>query len=440
VYAEKKQVVKAMTEERVRGLQAARIVGTMMKPLRQKRVTDRGKYEAGSLPDITQLPISSGRGVGGAIDGEDDGGAHTKVKRQPRIPSLKSAVKKSFGNGLQRREYERKRRTFYCRRWDIVALKSSKGSDEPFWVAQLKEDVIEEEWMPVPFKKSLASGARRSEKGDAVVTHTPSRPQVRHFTRLADLGENGGYVYQFETAAAVPYESILGHVTMFFDPEYEREGGGGAGGNTLKRRNRKVNVQEKETQGQQKMLHRFSIKEEEYLRLRDDVCGTSDLQAARAALALKPLDSESSSSEDEQSSDGEDEKRQITGSLTDTKAEYLATTSTATSSHGRPRRSHDYRDLGDTTRQERAVASKQAERKALRAAKEAERDTACFSCNSRVSAEEGSMVMVLCDGAGCTRGYHLACLQPSRADVPEGDWYCPQCSNAAMLRREGSSV
>jgi hypothetical protein len=48
----------------------------------------------------------------------------------------------------------------------------------------------------------------------------------------------------------------------FFDPEYEREGGGGAGGHTLKKRDSKLNVKEKEIQKQQKMLHGFSIKEE----------------------------------------------------------------------------------------------------------------------------------------------------------------------------------
>uniref|UniRef100_UPI00358F9370 bromodomain adjacent to zinc finger domain protein 1A-like n=1 Tax=Myxine glutinosa TaxID=7769 RepID=UPI00358F9370 len=33
--------------------------------------------------------------------------------------------------------------------------------------------------------------------------------------------------------------------------------------------------------------------------------------------------------------------------------------------------------------------------------------------------------MLLCDS--CDRGHHLYCLQPRLKDVPEGDWFCPEC-------------
>jgi hypothetical protein len=64
----------------------------MMNSLRQKRVTDRGKYEAGSLSDTTQLPISSGsgRGVGGALDGEDDGVTRRPYKGEKTVKDPKA--------------------------------------------------------------------------------------------------------------------------------------------------------------------------------------------------------------------------------------------------------------------------------------------------------------------------------------------------------------
>jgi hypothetical protein len=439
VYFHKKQGAKAMTDERKKALEAARMVGVMMKPLRQKRVTDRGKYEAGSLPDITQAPVFSAGAEDGGLElhGDDDVDSSGERGRKTRskTEASKSKVQNFFGSGGQRREFERQHRTLYSRRGDLVVLKPFKGSTERFLLAQMNEDVVEEQWVCI--KKPTAGGTKRNtiktqhtqrnERGNTRITHTPSRPQVRHFSPLTDLGRDGGYIYQFEVAAQVPYESILGNVLMFFDAEYRREEEEGAR-NARSASDRKVTAKAgKQAQGKMKILQRFSIKEEEYLRLRDDVCGTSDLKEARAALALKPLESESSSSESEGFSDGESERGPTTGSFCDTKAEYMATASTATSTHGRHRRMLNYKDLGDTTRQEKVAASKQAELKSIRAAKQAERDIACSHCGSRVSEEEGNMVMLLCDGARCARGYHLACLSPPLDAVPDGAWRCPQC-------------
>eukprot|EP00964_Phaeocystis_antarctica_P105511 scaffold70503_cov21-Phaeocystis_antarctica.AAC.1 len=39
--------------------------------------------------------------------------------------------------------------------------------------------------------------------------------------------------------------------------------------------------------------------------------------------------------------------------------------------------------------------------------------------------------MLLCDAEGCAHGYHLACLSPPLACVPEDDWFCPECAAAA---------
>lgn len=33
--------------------------------------------------------------------------------------------------------------------------------------------------------------------------------------------------------------------------------------------------------------------------------------------------------------------------------------------------------------------------------------------------------LLLCDG--CDRGCHMYCLRPKLTQVPEGDWFCPNC-------------
>jgi len=40
--------------------------------------------------------------------------------------------------------------------------------------------------------------------------------------------------------------------------------------------------------------------------------------------------------------------------------------------------------------------------------------------------------MLLCDG--CDLGYHLECLTPPLDDVPNEEWYCPECA-ATEARR-----
>ena len=34
--------------------------------------------------------------------------------------------------------------------------------------------------------------------------------------------------------------------------------------------------------------------------------------------------------------------------------------------------------------------------------------------------------MLICDH--CNQGYHMSCLQPPLKEVPDDDWYCPQCA------------
>ena len=46
-------------------------------------------------------------------------------------------------------------------------------------------------------------------------------------------------------------------------------------------------------------------------------------------------------------------------------------------------------------------------------------------------------MLLLCDR--CDHGYHLDCLDPPLSDVPEDDWFCPQCdgtqASAIVSRR-----
>ncbi|KAJ1484225.1 hypothetical protein T484DRAFT_1797762 [Baffinella frigidus] len=46
----------------------------------------------------------------------------------------------------------------------------------------------------------------------------------------------------------------------------------------------------------------------------------------------------------------------------------------------------------------------------------------CLGCGSL---EEHDML--LCDGTGCSAGWHLQCLNPPLKEIPEGDWFCPCC-------------
>ena len=47
--------------------------------------------------------------------------------------------------------------------------------------------------------------------------------------------------------------------------------------------------------------------------------------------------------------------------------------------------------------------------------------TACEVCKSKDDEDS----MVLCDG--CDKGYHTYCMDPPIEEIPEGDWFCPEC-------------
>ena len=56
------------------------------------------------------------------------------------------------------------------------------------------------------------------------------------------------------------------------------------------------------------------------------------------------------------------------------------------------------------------------------------------SCTKCGSGEDGpGNEIVLCDGKGCNKAYHQACLEEPLASVPEGDWLCPACEQKKLL-------
>ena len=43
--------------------------------------------------------------------------------------------------------------------------------------------------------------------------------------------------------------------------------------------------------------------------------------------------------------------------------------------------------------------------------------------------------VLLCDTPGCNQAWHLACLEEPLDRVPEGNWFCPYCEDAADMAR-----
>ena len=43
-------------------------------------------------------------------------------------------------------------------------------------------------------------------------------------------------------------------------------------------------------------------------------------------------------------------------------------------------------------------------------------------------------MLLLCDG--CDGAYHTFCVTPSLREIPDGDWFCRQCSGGAEDEEE----
>ena len=59
-------------------------------------------------------------------------------------------------------------------------------------------------------------------------------------------------------------------------------------------------------------------------------------------------------------------------------------------------------------------------------------DIFCSECNT----DENDAELLLCDGPGCKRGYHLYCLLPKLKAAPEGNWFCPVCQKRVVTKEE----
>ena len=66
---------------------------------------------------------------------------------------------------------------------------------------------------------------------------------------------------------------------------------------------------------------------------------------------------------------------------------------------------------------------------------EGEEGAPCEACHRVVCSATNEML--LCDGDGCEKAFHMLCLPRPLASVPEGDWLCPSCEAGASAPRWG---
>ena len=57
----------------------------------------------------------------------------------------------------------------------------------------------------------------------------------------------------------------------------------------------------------------------------------------------------------------------------------------------------------------------------------------CAACGD--GEDEAGNEILLCDGDGCDACYHLQCLTPPLAAIPEGEWLCPACAASPEQER-----
>lgn len=58
-------------------------------------------------------------------------------------------------------------------------------------------------------------------------------------------------------------------------------------------------------------------------------------------------------------------------------------------------------------------------------------NTYCAVC--RWGDDDKGNELLLCDGTGCERGFHLKCLNPPLESIPQGEWLCPGCQRGSSL-------
>ena len=77
---------------------------------------------------------------------------------------------------------------------------------------------------------------------------------------------------------------------------------------------------------------------------------------------------------------------------------------------------------------------KEEERKEESSSEEEEQDDgfACAKCGTKDNPEW----ILLCDK--CDAGWHASCLRPSLMTIPEGEWFCPNCSHLQLIEQVNS--
>jgi len=59
------------------------------------------------------------------------------------------------------------------------------------------------------------------------------------------------------------------------------------------------------------------------------------------------------------------------------------------------------------------------------------RHTVCVVCEKD---DDPALTILLCDGVDCNKEYHITCLSPPLDAIPEGEWFCPDCSSPRKTR------
>jgi hypothetical protein len=150
---------RASKKERLKTLRGACAV---LRPVRQKRVTDFGKHNVGTAPDsVARAPREARRDAGSGILESLDVASKASRARQVQSPSGASTAI-----------------TILHRRGDVVVIKpDSRLYSHALFFAELLEDIKEEE----TFRRR--SGAKRLKMGKSV---TPAKPRIRYFETVDD--------------------------------------------------------------------------------------------------------------------------------------------------------------------------------------------------------------------------------------------------------------
>ena len=83
----------------------------------------------------------------------------------------------------------------------------------------------------------------------------------------------------------------------------------------------------------------------------------------------------------------------------------------------------------------RTATKKRRRRKVVEVEEEEEEEEEeAFACK-KCGVSDHPECILLCDTEGCEVGWHMSCLRPALMVIPEGDWFCPDCAHAKLIKR-----